>query len=77
VHPKTKVETRGNRLIIEAKTDAPNFKILLFPHRSGDQLPATRWQSEGQRLTVSWNDQRDTVSFGTKSDVPTVEVTRH
>ena len=77
VHPKSKVETRGNRLVIDAKTDAPNFKILLFPHRSGDQLPATRWQSEGQRLTVSWNDQRDTVSFGTKSDVPTVEVTRH
>ena len=77
VHHKSKVETFGNRLVIEVKTDAPNFKILLWPHFSGDSLPVTRWQTKDHTLSISWDDQQDTISFGSDNDWPALKVIRH
>lgn len=76
VHPRSKAETYGNRLVIEVKTDAPNFKILLVPHRSGDPLPTTKSSADDQSLSVSWENQRDIISFGIEEDAPTIRVNR-
>lgn len=47
----------GNRLIIPSYSVAPNYKILLYPHREGDELPVTTL--DGDRMTIAWSDQRD------------------
>lgn len=46
-----------NRLIIPSFSVAPDYKILLFPHREGDELPLTRL--EGDTMTIAWSDQED------------------
>lgn len=47
----------GNRLIIPSHSVAPDFKILLYPHRAGDELPVTTLA--GNRMTIAWSDQKD------------------
>ncbi|MEM7035965.1 MAG: hypothetical protein AAF570_03225 [Bacteroidota bacterium] len=42
------------RLIIEADTVAPDFKVLLFPYEDGDALPQTDWNGAYDLLTVSF-----------------------
>lgn len=46
-----------NRLIIPSYSVAPDYKILLFPHRKGDELPQT--SLVGDRMTIAWPDQKD------------------
>jgi len=41
------------RLVIAARSIAPDFKILLYPHRHGDPLPVTTLSEDRSRLTVS------------------------
>jgi len=40
------------RLVIASRSVRPEFKILLFPHRSGDPLPVTSWDPNTRRLEV-------------------------
>jgi len=47
------------RLIIEADTIAPDFKVMLFPFEIGDSLPHTSWNSAYDLLTVA--QQMDTI----------------
>lgn len=42
-------------------TVAPNYKILLYPHKKGAPLPKT--SLKGNKLTVQWDDQKDTIEF--------------
>jgi hypothetical protein len=66
-----------NRLSLRAQAVAPQFKVLLFPHREGSELPRTRWNAERTRLTVTWSDQEDTIEFTPHEDGRTrVRVTR-
>jgi hypothetical protein len=41
------------RLVVASRSVAPDFKILLYPHRQGDPLPETSWNDERTRLTVA------------------------
>ncbi len=50
-----------NRLILPSHSVAPDYKILLYPHRAGGELPVTRLK--GNTLTVSWSDQVDVYSL--------------
>jgi len=56
----------GKRLVIPSRSSEPDFKVLLFPHASGDELPQTKWNDDRTILTVSFKDQADTFYF-TKS----------
>jgi hypothetical protein len=49
----------GKRLVIPSRSVEPDYKILLFPHRSGDPLPKTVLSEDGKTLTVEWSDQKD------------------
>jgi hypothetical protein len=53
----------GKRLVISSRSIAPDFKVLLFPHRAGDPLPVTTWNKDRTRLTVEWSDQKDEIAF--------------
>ncbi len=51
------------RLVIPSRSVAPDFKILLFPHRVGDPLPVTTWNEDRTKLTIVIGRQTDTVTF--------------
>ena len=44
---------RTNRLFIERQgVAAPDYQVLLFPHRTGEALPVTTWDATRTRLTI-------------------------
>jgi hypothetical protein len=51
------------RIIVPSVSVAPDFKILIYPHRHGDPLPATTWNEARTRLTIEIGEQVDTVRF--------------
>jgi hypothetical protein len=52
-----------HRLVLPADAVAPDFKILLYPHHSGDPLPATTWSGDRSAVTVAWPEQTDQIRF--------------
>jgi HEAT repeat protein len=60
----------GKRVVIPSRSVSPDFKVLLFPHRAGEQLPQTFWT--GTELTIRWRDQEDVYQFGRNEDGRTV-----
>ena len=57
-----------NHLAITAKTVAPDFKVLLFPYRSGQAQPTTNWNADRTVLQLYWSDQKDTVTYTKGAD---------
>lgn len=53
----------SQRIIVPSLSVSPGFKILIYPHRHGDPLPATIWNDAGTRLNVEIGDQIDTFRF--------------
>ncbi|MEM0966296.1 MAG: hypothetical protein AAGJ81_09140 [Verrucomicrobiota bacterium] len=51
------------RLIVASRSVAPDFRILLYPHRYGDPLPETEFALDGTTLSVNWEDQQDLYTF--------------
>lgn len=51
------------RLLVPAVAPAPEFKVLLFPHRQGDPLPTTVWSDGRDRLTVTVGRTTDEIHF--------------
>ena len=64
-NPKGHYLQRVRRLAIPAHSVEPSFKVLLYPYRQGDPLPATAWDGTNA-VTVSWPEQKDRLEF-TKS----------
>ena len=54
-------KTHGTHSVIsiKAKSVAPEYRTLLFPHIQGDELPTTTWNADKTLLTVEWKDQKD------------------
>ncbi|HAN38827.1 MAG TPA: hypothetical protein DCQ29_07980 [Chitinophagaceae bacterium] len=53
----------GKRLVIPSRSNSPAFKVLLFPHLSGEELPQTKWNNDRTILEVRFKDQVDTFYF--------------
>ena len=50
---KKATRVNSNRLLIERDHAAePRYKVLLFPYRTGEILPTTRWDLDHRRVTV-------------------------
>ena len=65
------------RLAIAARSKAPGFTVLLYPHHAGDSVPTTNRAADRRQFDVRWMDQQDAVAFGTdKTGRPTLAVTR-
>jgi hypothetical protein len=56
------------KLVIPARTTAPGYKVLLFPHREGQPLPTTTWSADRTTVTVAWPDQTDVITFAPGTD---------
>ena len=54
---------RFTQLVVPALTKSPEFRILFYPHRSGDPLPVTAWNTDRTSLTVTLGKQRDVYRF--------------
>lgn len=63
-NPNMKISKLG----IIAKSMAPNFKVLLFPHLAGGEIPVTTFNKDFTQLTVKWSDQADTLTFAPAPD---------
>ncbi len=52
-----------NRLQIRATAVDPAFRVLLFPHETGDPLPEVAGPDEAGSVTIRWPDQSDALRF--------------
>lgn len=65
------------RLVIASRAVAPNYKILLYPHRHGDALPVTTWNSDRTELGVEVRGLKDAIAFKRGADGRTrVQISR-
>ena len=55
------------RLVVASRAIAPDFRIMLYPHRYGDPLPETAWDTKNQKLTIAFDDQIDEFSVFPKA----------
>jgi hypothetical protein len=58
----------GTQVVIGSRTVEPDFVILLYPHRQGDEVPTTTWNDDKTRLTLTWKDQTDNYAISTNSE---------
>lgn len=53
----------GRRWALASRSVAPDFRIMLFPHRHGDPLPVATWNPDRTRLTIEMAGRRHTISL--------------
>jgi len=63
---------KAYRLVCQSKAVSPDFKVMLWPFLTGEQLPATSWNTDKSKLTVSWNDEQTNLGFGQSSGLTKV-----
>jgi len=51
--PKTQIAP-VRRLVIPAESVEPQFKVLLIPHRKGDELPVSTWDEAKTRVSLQF-----------------------
>ncbi len=56
------------RLIVESNSISPDFKVLLFPHHQGDDLPTTSWNSAHDTLIVTCGNTVRNIAFNVNAD---------
>ncbi len=49
----------GTQVVIGSRAVEPDFLMLLYPHRQGDDVPITSWNEDKTRLTVAWKDHQE------------------
>jgi hypothetical protein len=60
--PNTDLRPVGKRLKIQTWARNPEYLVMLYPHRIGDELPKTTWEGE-DALQVSFKGQLDLFTF--------------
>jgi hypothetical protein len=61
--PNTELKPVGKRLKIQTWAVEPEFRVLMFPHRHGEELPKSSWERKREVLRVTWADQMDEYTF--------------
>jgi hypothetical protein len=56
------------RLVIASRSVAPRFRILLYPLRAGDPLPATTWNADKTQITIQAGKQCDSFNLAIGAD---------
>ena len=63
--PKS-LESNIRKLVIPADGVSPDYKVLLYPYRNGDELPKTSWNGSHTKLSVKWsNGEKQEITFTT------------
>ena len=52
-----------DRVSIVLRDVQANYKVLLFPMRSGDSFPSTIWTADRTQITVKCGQQNKTITF--------------
>ena len=60
------------RLVLASRSVAPNFRILLFPHRHGEALPTTVWNGDRSECIIETAGERSRLKFTTNENGLTV-----
>lgn len=53
-----------NQVTIPARAVSPEFRVLVYPYKYGEELPKTVWNKDRTELTVSFKNQTDVYHFG-------------
>ncbi len=63
--PATTLGIRSKMQILTISTWAvqPAYKVLLYPFRTGEPLPTTKWDASHSGLTIDFPDQHDQLQF--------------
>ncbi len=51
------------RIVVPARTVAPDYRVMVYPFREGDPEPTAVWSEDRSRLTVRIGDQVDQYDF--------------
>lgn len=51
------------RLVVASRSSAPRFKILLYPHIDGQEMPTTTWNLDRTALDIVIGNQQDRIVF--------------
>lgn len=51
------------RLVLASRSAAPDFKIMLYPHRHGEALPTTVWNDDRSEWTIEIGGERTRIGF--------------
>jgi hypothetical protein len=51
------------RIVVPSVSVAPDFKVLIYPHRHGDPLPKTTWNANKTSLKIEIGQQVDNIDF--------------
>lgn len=53
-----------NQVTIPARAISPEFRVLIYPYKFGEELPKTTWNKDRTELTVQFKNQIDIYQFG-------------
>ena len=56
------------RLVIASRSVAPDYKILLYPHRNGEPLPTTTWNQDQTLLTITVANEKTVLKMTREPD---------
>lgn len=56
------------RLVIPSFSKEPKFKVLLFPHYEGEELPKIEWNNDRTEVKIQWKNQIDKLTFNQVDD---------
>ena len=62
------------RLVIEANTVSPDFKVLLYPYEVGEPLPVTTYNSSSNEWTINIGNQTHLVDLGYQNGKTLVDI---
>ena len=62
----------AKRVKVPAMSADPEYRILIYPYLSGEELPRTRWNNGRTKLSVSIKGKTDVYSFGKTDNGRTV-----
>lgn len=54
---------KWNLLSIRTVASSPDFKVLLYAFKAGDPLPKTVWNTKRTAVSVSFQEQKDVITF--------------
>lgn len=61
--PKGRGFKLQKRLVVPSRAVEPKFKMLLYPHYKGDELPEITWNKDRTAVSVAFPNQVDEIHF--------------
>jgi hypothetical protein len=56
-----------NVLTLSTMAVSPDYKVLIYPFKEGEELPKTSWNANHTAVSLSFSDQKDLIAFAKSS----------